>query len=118
MKALNLCLIALICGFPASPAMAEKVLLTCVTTSTDPDHAEQTVEVAFDQESQRVWVAANGYVPAAISETRIAFDMDGGPNIRIHFTIDRTSGRLTITGNYGVLYNGQCKIADAAHRAS
>jgi hypothetical protein len=63
-------------------------------------------------------VAANGYVPAAISETRIAFDMDGGPNIRIHFTIDRTSGRLTITGNYGVLYNGQCKIADAAHRAS
>jgi hypothetical protein len=101
----------------ASPAMAEKVTLTCVWTATKPSAAPETVEVAFDQELQRAWFAGNGYVAAAISETQIAFDLDDGPNIHLHFIIDRTSGRITLTGKNDILYSGQCKIADAAHRA-
>jgi hypothetical protein len=117
MKALNLYLLAFVAGSLPPVALAEKALLTCVMTSTAPNHAEQTVEVAFDQESQRVWVAANGYVPAGISETQIAFDIDGGPNVHIHFTIDRTSGRITVASKDDVLYNGHCTIADPSRPA-
>jgi hypothetical protein len=74
-----------------------------------------TAEIAFDQELQRAWVARNGYVPATISETQITFDASDEP--LLHFTIDRISGRITVTGKYEVLCSGQCKIADATHRA-
>jgi hypothetical protein len=113
----TLALTALIAGCLSSPAMAEKVTLTCVWTATTPSAAPQTVEVAFDQELQRAWLAGNGYVPAAISETQIAFDIDTTPTVHLHFIIDRTAGRITVTGKYDVLYSGQCKVADVSHRA-
>jgi hypothetical protein len=101
----------------AAPAMAEKVLLTCIMTSTEANPTQQTAEVDFDQETQRVWVAQNGYVPAAISDTQITFVIGEPSATPIHFTIDRTSGLITVSGKYSVLFNGTCKVADPAHRA-
>jgi hypothetical protein len=103
--------------FLTLPARAERVLLTCLWQSTEPHPQQQTVEVAFDQATQRAEVAGNGYVPAVISDTQISFVLGVQTTAAIYFTIDRTTGIITVKGKYEVLFNGKCAIADPTHRA-
>jgi hypothetical protein len=101
------------CFAAASHAFAQDVTLSCLVEETGTNHARRTWEIAFDQQNQIVTVGKT-VSTAAITDDKITFRVDLGTGVPFSFAIDRTTGLIRVTGNSGVLYNGQCKPATAA----
>jgi hypothetical protein len=105
--------IVVACFAAASHAYAEDVVLSCLVVETGTNHARRTWEIEFDQQNQIVTIG-NTVSTAAITDAKITFRVDLGTGVPFSFAIDRTTGSIRVTGNSGVLYNGQCKAANAA----
>lgn len=101
--------------FSSSAAFADDpTLLSCQMQSAD-NQGMQTMEIRFSQSVQKA-EAGGHVVDARISDTQILFDVISDPTVTLHFNIDRLTGRISISGKYQVLMNGECKLADAAKR--
>jgi hypothetical protein len=94
----------------APHAFADEVVLSCIVEETGSKHARRTLEIAFDQKNQMVYIGKAAST-AAITEARITFRVDLGAGVPFGFAIDRTTGLISVTGSVGVLYTGQCKAA-------
>jgi hypothetical protein len=105
--------IVVACLAAASQAYAQEVVLSCLVEETGTNHARRTWEIEFDQQNQIVTVGKT-VSTAAITDAKITFRVDLGTGVPFSFVIDRTTGLIRVSGNSGVLYNGQCKVATTA----
>ena len=101
------------CFAAASHAYAQDVVLSCLVEETGTNHARRTWEIEFDQQNQIVTVGKT-VSTAAITDAKITFRVDLGTGVPFSFAIDRATGSIRVSGNSGVLYNGQCKVASTA----
>ena|SRR5215831_8961119 len=105
--------IVIACLAAASHAYAQEVVLSCLVEETGTNHARRTWEIQFDQQNQIVTVGKT-VSTAAITDAKITFRVDLGTGVPFSFAIDRTTGLIRVSGNSGVLYNGQCKVTNTA----
>jgi hypothetical protein len=105
--------IVVACLGAASHAYAQEVVLSCLVEESGTNHARRTWEIEFDQQNQIVTVGKT-VSTAAITDAKITFRVDLGTGVPFSFAIDRTTGIIRVSGNSGVLYNGQCKVASTA----
>lgn len=102
---------------PIAVPSDDSMLLSCSLESTSGKE-KQTLEIRFSVSRQTVEVGPDHQTFAAqITDASIAFDVGNSPEESVHFSINRRTGSISVSGTLEVLETGQCELADSHRKA-